>query len=110
MGRSNYDKETKILDAFEKKYEKVGLFPYPNGYELFLEGKISHLILFFDNMTKGIQWKREPTHIKVNNLDNFEVSFLYFNSSSEEKINSNLDHFQELNEKLNLESGAGGQL
>ena len=110
VGLYNFDKEKKLHDAFKKKYKEYGLFPYPDGYKLFLEGKISHLIFFFDNMTKGIQLYREANGMKVDNLKGFEMSLLYFNSSSKEKINANIEHFLDLNKKLNFESGTGSQL
>ena len=109
LGKFDGDRFNSLIDAF-KKYERNINFPSKDGLKLLRAGKISDFIFFYDNFTKGMHFYRDATGIPAEDDTYFDFSLLFFNSSSEEKINRNKDFFIDLNEKINSQSGSGNQL
>ena len=99
-----------VKKAFDEKYERNVTFPTNDGFKLLREGKISSVIIFYDSYTKGMHFYREAIGIPADSDTYFDFSLLFFNSSSEEKINAHIDLFIDLNEKINSQSGSGDQL
>ncbi|MDC0558657.1 hypothetical protein OAO20_04245 [Candidatus Pelagibacter ubique] len=98
----SYEQETfdKILKYFNENYSREINFPSENGINLLNERKIRNLILFFDNFTKGVN---------IDGMDGFAMNLIFFNSSSDNKIEKNKEFFIDLNNKINSEGGSGNQ-
>jgi len=99
----SYEQETfdKIFNYFNENYTREMDLPSENGVKLLNDRKIRNLIFFFDNFTKGIN---------IDGMDGFSVNLIYFNSSSENRIEKNKNFFLNLNNKMNSEGGSGNQL
>ena len=114
LGMYEPERFTMVKKAFDEKYERSANFPTDGssnyGLKLLRAGKISHLIFFYDDLTKGLHFYRDASGIPSDSDRNFEFSVLFFNTSSIENINANIDFFSDLNQKIISQSGSGNQL
>ena len=110
----SYERETfdKIFNYFNENYSREMDFPSENGINLINERKIRDLIFFFDNFTKGINIDGRDDYASISqfqDVDNLAMNLIFFNSSSDNKIEKNKKFFIDLNNKINSEGGSGNQ-
>ena len=105
IGSGDFNQEVvqKIFDNLSKNYSYDGDFPSKKGLELFNDYKVNNFIYFFNNYTVGIQYSRSFGGDVLFNL-------IYFNSTSQDKINKNKEIFANLDKELIGESGSGSQM
>ena len=114
LGKYEPERFKMVKKSFDEKYDRGANFPTDGssnfGLKLLRAGKISHLIYFYDDLTKGLHFYRDASGIPSDSDRNFDFSVLFFNTSSIEEINANIDFFSDLNQKIISQSGSGNQL
>ena len=105
IGSGYFDQELlqKIFDNLKKNYSYDGEFPSKNGLKLFNDKKVYTFIYFFNNYTIGIQITRSL-------IDDLLINLVYFNPTSQDKINKNKEIFTGWDKALIGNSGAGSQM